>query len=454
MPLVFVHGVNVRRGTTEKEICAFDEQIKTRDSLFRTISLAGLVSPPSVLHVENPYWGDLGARFRFNLATVPTRDTEAFGPANEVMSEVFFDTIPLDVAQKAQNNRQPESNLLLTLARQRSLAHAVDALVTAAAVSSTTDLPATSASAKELAVFAAHAAAYISSSPDLRWINEQNPRTGLPLETDEQFLDRLVDIVSQHERNAALVERFGGIDLGERLKTAARALGSAAKKAGGVVVDVARGAFGGVEGLLVGTLAGAVVGAAPGPVVKALRPTATRRAGVFVGDIFKYLNDRQPIQEVVTAALKSADAKRNRADPTLVVIGHSMGGNILYDLFTSRLAGAIEVDAFVTVGSQVGLFKELELYTEDARNAGATSPASTAAPQMVEKPAAVGTWINVFDPLDMLGFAIEGVFKDVHDFAFSNGASVLETHSLYFFRPAFHERLWVRLASAGIGKKS
>jgi pimeloyl-ACP methyl ester carboxylesterase len=166
------------------------------------------------------------------------------------------------------------------------------------------------------------------------------------------------------------------------------------------------------------------------------------------------LNDRQPIQEVVTAALKSADAKRNRADPTLVVIGHSMGGNILYDLLTSRLAGAIEVDAFVTVGSQVGLFKELELYTEDARNAGATSPASTAAPQLVEKPAAVGTWINVFDPLDVLGFAIEGVFKDVHDFAFSNGGSVLETHSLYFFRPAFHERLGVRLASAGIGKKS
>jgi hypothetical protein len=129
----------------------------------------------------------------------------------------------------------------------------------------------------------------------------------------------------------------------------------------------------------------------------------------------------------------------------LVIVAHSMGGNIVYDLLTSVLADKLKVDAFITVGSQVGLFKELALYTED-RGTEATSAATR-----IAKPAAVGTWINVFDPMDVLGFAASGVFQEVHDYAFSNDASVLQTHSQYFFRPAFHERLRARMQEAGIG---
>ena len=133
---------------------------------------------------------------------------------------------------------------------------------------------------------------------------------------------------------------------------------------------------------------------------------------------------------------------RSGADEKLIVVAHSMGGNIVYDIL-SHFDPSIKIDALITVGSQVALFKELRLYAEDK------SPKVDAG--VARKPDCVGTWLNVFDPLDVLGFAASGVFKGVHDFAFSTQASALDAHSTYFLRPTFHERLRERLVEVGIG---
>jgi hypothetical protein len=448
MPMIFVHGVNVRRGKSQKDAADFDERVKARDELFRSVSLGYLARDPTKLRIGNPYWGDLGASFRYDLVSVPARDTEAFGSADgELLADVFFDTIPADVAQRAQDQQQTESKLLLTLARERSIAHAVDAVIAAAAVSGVDDSGTKLGGAEDLAAFAANAATYVASKPDDAWLTKPDPGTKRPLETDDQFLEVLVERITAYAKANSTHETFGGMKIGERLKAAGRALGRAAKKVGSVVANTVKGTGVAAGGLVLGGLVGGPPNVAAKAASLALRPHATRRGGIFLGDIFAYLARRAPIQEIVSVAIVEGAGARTKDDPTLVVVAHSMGGNIVYDLLTSTLANKLKVDAFITVGSQVGLFKELALYTEDAGTEAATASAAT----RIAKPAAVGTWINVFDPLDFLGFAASGVFQEVHDYAFSNDASVLQTHSQYFFRPAFHERLRARLEEAGFG---
>ena len=54
---------------------------------------------------------------------------------------------------------------------------------------------------------------------------------------------------------------------------------------------------------------------------------------------------------------------RRTPDDPLIIVGHSMGGIILYDLFTSyvpTLMNDLVVDHYVTVGSQVGFMQEMD----------------------------------------------------------------------------------------------
>jgi hypothetical protein len=434
MPLVFIHGVNVRQGTKETEKARFRKSVEARDQFFRTIAFAGLVPPPDTLHIENPYWGDDGAKFLFDLASVPAPGAETFGPTDDVMAQVVMETIPADVAAAVQRTSGGEDSLLLTLARTHSLSQAVDAVVAAASVRGTDE-----GEEDELARFAAQAAAYADSKSDTAWLNATHPATGEPrLKDDSDFLEALSrEVLASRTPAGGAVETFGG-GIVERLKGAAKGLAKAAQKTLRTVVGAATGA-------VLGAAGGAAVGGAPGAVIRALRPVATRRAGIFLGDVFTYLAKPEPIVKTVAGALDAAADRRSAKDAKLVVVAHSMGGNIVYDILTHHRRD-IQVDLLVTVGSQVGLFKELRLYRED-HNAPPPGPS----PARVKQPDAVGAWMNVFDPMDVLGFAGEGVFEGVRDFAFSNLAGPLDAHSLYFFRPMFHRRLRARMAELGFG---
>lgn len=442
MPLVFVHGVNVRKGKTEKEQEDFAESVRRRDDLFRKVGLAGLVAKPALLQIENPYWGDLGARFRFNLASIPAEQAqESFGTGEELMARVLQETLPPTAAAALKEAQPTDETFVLTLARSHSLAVAVDSLVTASALDVEEHTP-----GDALAAFAALALRYAEANPKPSWL--QGPRT------DNEFVDRLLLEVQPAPSTAGPNETFGGIALPEGLKRAARKLGRVARATVKATVDatmgIVRGAIGAVVGGAGGVVGGTAIAVAPGTIVGALRPVATRRAGLFFGDVFAYLAHRKPIQDIILEALLRAAQNRNDADP-LVVVAHSMGGNIVYDLLTSVLADSeFHVDALVTVGSQVGLFKELALYAEDGTSSVIPELPAERSPAKVPKPESVGTWINVFDPIDVLGFAAAGVFEEVRDFAFSNETSPLDAHTLYFFRPRFHHRLRARLVEAGV----
>src|SRR5262245_33367419 len=169
MPLVFVHGVANRRGETIAEQAAFDQRVQARDSLFRSIAFADRVQAPVVLHIENPYWGDLGSHFAWNLASVPKGGDEALG-AEVLGTEEGRQSEAGRLAQvalatttgKAAAAPQQPNTILVTLAKQESLVFAVDAVFAAAGQIDPAVAPASNA---DVATFAARAVAYALANP-------------------------------------------------------------------------------------------------------------------------------------------------------------------------------------------------------------------------------------------------------------------------------------------------
>ena len=118
-----------------------------------------------------------------------------------------------------------------------------------------------------------------------------------------------------------------------------------------------------------------------------------------------------------------------------------MGGNIVYDILTSY-APDLKIDLFVTVGSQVGLFEELSLFQSSQRWRKNDPP-----PKLVSRPANVSNWLNVYDPMDPVGFAVERVFAEARDLEYRTGVGLALAHTHYFTYPDFYRRLSVRVRS-------
>jgi hypothetical protein len=161
------------------------------------------------------------------------------------------------------------------------------------------------------------------------------------------------------------------------------------------------------------------------------------RYSLFFSDVFVYLKGRGnktqgpgPIVRHVLTALAGT------SEP-IVVITHSMGGNIFYDVAT-HFEPQRDIAAWMSVGGQVALFEYNRLFLESApgRFTG----------QKVPKPSKVEHWLNVYDPVDPLAFLAEPMFHEVQDFEFDTGSSIHRAHSDYFLRESFYERAGSRLA--------
>jgi hypothetical protein len=159
-----------------------------------------------------------------------------------------------------------------------------------------------------------------------------------------------------------------------------------------------------------------------------------RRLSLTVGDILVYLNNQSgndrsgAIRDLVTVALKAA-----ADDPGYsIVVAHSMGGNIVYDILSSYHK-EIEVDLLVTVGSQVGLFEELKLFHASDGNIPSETNARVATPPNIRH------WMNIVDRADVLSFAAEPIFDRTIDYDYPSAAAW--AHGAYFKQPNFHARL-------------
>jgi hypothetical protein len=389
MPLVFVHGVSVRDDPV------YYCNTAARDALFRRFVLDRIVTDPGNAKIFNPYWGRYGATFAWDHASLPRSDVESLGPEDDLtaalLSEGGFVESP------------PPDAILVETSRRFSLEEAVDILWAVGMEH------AQEAEAKTLAELAAEALSNARANPRPAWLDK--------VTNDQEFLEKLEQEIGSHRNrpgapveNQRSWEALGSIGTWDRISEGASRIRDVFSRLAGQV-------FVGLK-----------------------RSRLQHQLGLFLGDIFVYLKDpRQIVGEIANALLAALQAIQS-GDEKLLIVGHSMGGNIVYDVLT-HLLPTLPVDVFVTVGSQVAFFEELKLFAS-------SNPAlPNEKVRRVAKPANVQRWINVFDRNDLLGFAAEGVFDGVSDFAYSTGKGVLAAHGTYFARPSFHVRLADRIGN-------
>jgi hypothetical protein len=160
----------------------------------------------------------------------------------------------------------------------------------------------------------------------------------------------------------------------------------------------------------------------------------------FIGDVFVYMAQRDhvpgTIRGAVLKALHDAKSATPNPDEPFIVISHSMGGQIVFDLATSFLEDAgIRIDFWLAAASQVGLFEELKLLiTSDPEKRGPNGRA--------DFPPNVGYWWNVWDANDILSYSTHSIFDlQVDDEEWNSGAALVDAHGAYLKRPSFYRKL-------------
>ncbi|AUD04873.1 hypothetical protein [Spirosoma pollinicola] len=214
----------------------------------------------------------------------------------------------------------------------------------------------------------------------------------------------------------------------------------------------------------------------PGFVVSRLlgefRPVVNSAVTLFIGDVFVYLANRlaKPVAILPEAepaelqpgtipmqflnALNQAYTSQQQAEAKgrfepIVVLTHSMGGQIVYDAVTTFLPQValyqkMRVDFWCATASQVGLFEEMKLFL------ASSSAYSKAKMNKVPFPDRryLGDWWNVWDANDILSFTGESIFEDVDDEFYDSGSSTLDAHGGYLERPSFYRTFADKLRTA------
>lgn len=167
---------------------------------------------------------------------------------------------------------------------------------------------------------------------------------------------------------------------------------------------------------------------------------------IFVGDILRYLDGRGrpgspgPIIERVLDGLREAAAAGVVGEP-LVVLTHSMGGQLVYDTVTAFDPG-VRVDFWCASGGQVGFFVELGVFLE------ATDP--DARPFTADT---VGYFWNAWSSSDVLSFPTEGRVPGAHDSDFAYDGTLIANHMSYLHDPAFYATLAAKVAVHTRGRR-
>jgi hypothetical protein len=387
MPLVFVHGVKVREGIK------YSSNVNARNALFRRITLRGLIDENRNSTIFNPYWGKYGSKFVWDYASLPGK-LETLGSGEDNM-------LSLLLSEMLSNQDIQSGNTLAQIARSHSLEDSIDLLL---AVSSKHIINGVSSSWVDLAL---NALDYAQNNSHPTWLNE--------VSDDRTFLYHLKQEIADQAQESlpadSAIESLGGSS------ESWEDINEAVSRILGFIANISGKAF------------------------ALVRPVLHREiVSGFLGDIFVYLKRPELIAQEIIQDLEKARIEANCNHEKLIIVAHSMGGVITYDILTHFLPD-LKIDVFVTVGSQVAFFEELKLFHASDVNISATSQINT----RVEKPPNINHWINIVDPNDGFSFSVDGIFSGAHDFNYSTGNGIISSHTTYFDRPSFHKRLNERI---------
>lgn len=397
MSTIFVHGVNTRRENSDYEANCRLTAGFLQQNLHGVTLEAGSINTAAT---GFPYWGDL-ATPPWEMKSLPKGEIDSLGagvdPSLRPLLALIHDLLP--------NPSDAQQQPLLTLAHHR-FDTSVDVLVDLALMEGGDP----DAIAEFGVAAQVYAAAFRAPGPPPDWL--------AGCTTDEQFL---AEFLSHAQPVADSAPQSLGLfsTVGNAIAAGAGKLKQAVSSAAGTVLDRA-GDFASTN------------------VLRFTRNTLNENLGRFFGDVFYYMDargDKDNPGAIPQRILGEWDALLGAApaDEPLVIIGHSLGGVITYDLL-SHFRPDIQVDLLVTVGSQVSHFQEINLFKDPVPPAG-LSP----------RPANVRHWINIFDSVDIFAYACDRVFDGVQDFHYDTKTYVVKAHSAYFKQARFYERLRERV---------
>jgi len=110
-----------------------------------------------------------------------------------------------------------------------------------------------------------------------------------------------------------------------------------------------------------------------------------------------------------------------------------MGGQLFHDAIShfapnDPSLADLQVDHWITCGSQVSFFAEMRLLKGQA---------DLRAPQKMARPAKVTAWTNFYDCNDLVGFVMSPVFEGVSDIEYNTGYGLALAHTGFLSRPSF-----------------
>ncbi|MBZ0189799.1 MAG: hypothetical protein K8F91_26375, partial [Candidatus Obscuribacterales bacterium] len=197
-------------------------------------------------------------------------------------------------------------------------------------------------------------------------------------------------------------------------------------------------------------------GSAATKLVMEMRAPVDKFLTLFLGDVFTYLFRRGsakepgPIPSVVIAHLKKmSEIKQERDSEPLVVLTHSMGGQVMYDILTHFIPfrkddKEIRVDFWCATASQVGFFEELKLFLSSSDLHGEVTGEKVPYPDSKY----LGYWWNVWDHNDFVSYSAHKIIDGVDDEPYRSGMDVVEAHVGYLFLPSFYRTFAAKVQTA------
>lgn len=395
MPVVFVHGVNTRRGASYTAQTLAIEKFFQRHLTGATVGGKRLAE---INKVEFPYWGDLATKFAWNMAALPKSGVQALGASSVSLQPIL--ALVRDALPQA-----PTSDPLTALAK-KDLRLSVQAIIDLAMQA------ATQQDAAAVAEFVVLTSAYAEANPHADWLETVN--------TDDQLITTLFAKLVKQQGDVQTLGGFGSLCSRIKLEVA---------KLKGAAQDIAAAA-----GNRLGDFASTKL-------LASTRAGLNETLGRFFGDVFIYFEARgqQGNPGAVGSLILKAfdDARAAPPGELFIIVAHSFGGVITFDLL-SHFRTDIEPDLLVTVGSQVGHFEEMKLYKSSDKGIGPPSKAKT--------PPNVKRWINIYDEVDIFAYAVSDIFDRIDvDAPYDTATYAIKAHGAYFEQDRFYQSLRARI---------